>query len=56
MLNRPARKAKATASPTRISGVVMIRVCCRLSAAVARSSPDVHGKNQFRPVPLKMAL
>ena len=56
MLNRPQRKAKATASPVRISGVVMISVCCRLSAAVARSSLEIHGKNQFSPVPLKIAL
>ena len=44
MLNSPQRKAKATARPVRISGVVMISVCCRLSAAVVRSSPVVHGK------------
>ncbi len=56
MLNRPQRKANATARPVRISGVVMISVCWRLSAAVVRSSPVVHGKNQFRPVPLKIAL
>ena len=56
MLNSPQRKANATARPVRISGVVMISVCWRLSAAVVRSSPVVHGKNQFRPVPLKIAL
>ena len=56
MLNSPARNANATASPTRISGVVAIRVCCRFSAAVVRSSPLVHGNSQFRPVPLKIAL
>ena len=56
MLNSPQRKAKATASPVRISGVVRISVCCRFSAAVARSSPVTQGKNQFSPVPLKIAL
>ena len=56
MLNSPQRKAKATARPVRISGVVMISVCCRFSAAVVRSSPDTHGKSQLSPVPLKIAL
>ena len=55
MLNSPQRKAKATARPVRISGVVMISVCCRFSAAVVRSSPVVHGNSQFRPVPSKIA-
>ena len=70
MLKRPQRKAKATAIPVRISGVTMISVCCRFSAA---SEPVSHGnhtfvsengslieceptsKNQFRPVPSKIA-
>ena len=39
MLNIPQRNANATARPVRISGVVMISVCWRLSAAVARSRP-----------------
>jgi hypothetical protein len=56
MLNRPARNANATASPTRISGVVAISVCCRFSAAVVRSSPLVQGNSQFSPVPLKIAF
>ena len=56
MLNMPQRKANATARPVRISGVVMISVCCRFSAAIVRSSPAIHGKNQFSPVPLKIAL
>ena len=56
MLNRPQRKANATARPVRISGVVQISVCCRLIAAIVRSSSLIHGKNQFRPVPLKIAL
>ena len=56
MLNSPQRKAKATASPVRISGVVVISVCWRLSAAVVRSSPVTQGKIQFSPVPLKIAL
>jgi hypothetical protein len=56
MLNRPARKANATARPTRMNGVVRISVCCRLSAAVARSSPLTHGKTHCRPVPSKIAL
>jgi len=34
MLNRPQRNANATASPVRISGVVVSRVCDRLYAAV----------------------
>ena len=56
MLNRPQRNANATARPVRISGVVTISVCCRFSAAIVRSSALIHGKNQFRPVPLKIAL
>ena len=56
MLNRPARNANATASPTRISGVVRISVCCRFSAAIVRSSPVIHGNSQFRPEPSKIAL
>ncbi len=56
MLNRPQRNANATARPVRISGVVMISVCCRFSAATIRSSALIHGKNQFSPVPLKIAL
>ena len=35
MLNRPQRKANATASPARISGVVAISVCWRLNAAIS---------------------
>jgi hypothetical protein len=54
MLNSPARKAKATASPVRISGVVTISVCWRLIAASARSSIG-HGNSHWRPVPSKMA-
>jgi hypothetical protein len=60
MLKRPHRKAKATASPHRISVVVRISVCWRFRAALKRSPPGseplTHGKNQFRPVPLKIAL
>ena len=55
MLKRPHRKAKATARPVRISVVVQIKVCCMLSAAVTRSSPVTHGKNQLKPAPSKMA-
>jgi hypothetical protein len=55
MLNRPQRKAKATARPVRISGVVTISVCWRLRAATVRSSELIQGKNQFRPVPSKIA-
>ena len=55
MLKRPARNANATARPVRISGVVMISVCCRLSAASSRSSPVVQGKNHCRPVPFQIA-
>ena len=55
MLNRPQRNAKATARPARISGAVRSSVCCRLSAAIVRSSPVVHGNSQFRPVPSKIA-
>ena len=54
MLNSPARKAKATASPVRISGVVTISVCWRLIAASARSSIG-QGNSHCKPVPLKMA-
>jgi hypothetical protein len=56
MLKRPQRKAKATASPVRISGVVRMRVCWRLMDATVRSSALIHGKNQLRPVPSKIAL
>jgi hypothetical protein len=34
MLKRPQRNANATASPVRISGVVVSSVCVRLYAAV----------------------
>ena len=56
MLNSPQRNANATARPVRISGVVRISVCWRLSAATVRSSALIHGKNQFSPVPSKIAL
>ncbi len=56
MLNRPQRKANATASDVKTRVVVMIRVCCRLNAAFSRSNPVIQGKNQLRPVPLKMPL
>ena len=55
MLKSPARKANATARPVRISGVVMISVCWRLSAASVRSSPVVHGNSHWSPVPLQIA-
>ena len=42
--------------PVRISGVVRISVCCRFSAASERSSEEIHGKNQLRPDPSKIAL
>ena len=42
MLKSPHRKAKATARPVRISGVTMIRVCCRLSAVRLLVSQPVH--------------
>ncbi len=56
MLNMPQRNANATASPQRMSGVVSSSVCWRLSAAVVRVAPVTHGKSQFSPVPLKIAL
>ena len=56
MLNSPARNANATASPTRISGVVASSVCWRLNAAVDRALPVTHGNSHCRPVPLKIAL
>ena len=55
MLNSPQRKAKATASPVRISGVVAISVCWKLIAASARSSPVTHGKSHCSPEPSKIA-
>ena len=55
MLNRPQRKANATASPTRMSVVVWISVCWRLNAAVTRSVPVTHGNNQLSPEPSKIA-
>ena len=54
MLNRPQRKANATARPVKISVVVRRSVCCRLKAAASRSLPVTQGKSQLRPVPLKM--
>ena len=56
MLNMPQRKAKATASAVRSSGVVMIRVCCRSLAAARVSCPVSQRNGQFRPVPSKIAL
>ena len=56
MLNSPARKANATASPTRMSVVVWMSVCWSASAAVVRSAPLTHGNSQLSPVPLKIAL
>ena len=44
MLNRPARKAKATARPTRISGQVATSVCCRLKEASSEAWPVTQGK------------
>ena len=44
MLNMPHLKGSATASAVRMSGVVRISVCCRLSAAKSLSSEDVHGR------------
>ena len=38
-----------------MSDVVRMRVVCRLNAAVTRSAPSTHGKNQLRPVPSKIA-
>ena len=70
MLKRPQRKANATANPVRMSGVTTISVCWRLSAAREPVSHGNHTwasekgtpieweptwKNQFRPVPLKIA-
>ena len=55
MLKRPQRNANATARPVRISGVVRISVCWRLSSATVRSAPVTQGKNQFRPLPSKIA-
>src|SRR3954454_10182392 len=56
MLNSPQRNANATARPVRISGVVWMSVCWRLSAAAGRSALLVHGSSQFSPVPSKIAL
>ena len=39
MLNRPHRKANATASPVRMSAVVAIAVCCRFADATSTSCP-----------------
>ena len=70
MLKRPQRKANATASPVRISGVIDDQ---RLLEVERGGDPVSHGnqtreslngtpieweptwKNQFRPVPLKIA-
>ena len=51
-----ATVAARLATYVRAGGVVQISVCCRLIAAIVRSSSLIHGKNQFRPVPLKIAL
>ena len=39
MLNMPARKANATQSPARMSGVMAFSVCCRLKAASCSLTP-----------------
>ena len=54
MLNMPQRKAKATASPQRISVVVCSSVCERLYADVG-TRLVVGWKNQLRPAPSKMS-
>src|SRR5690349_10927432 len=70
MLNRPQRKANATARPVRMIGVVRSSVCWRFPAATddvsqgnqtfvvpngTRTECDPTWKNQLRPVPSKMA-
>ena len=54
MLNRPQRKANATARPTRMNVVVWISVCWRLNAAIESKSQGIW-KNQFSPAPSKIA-
>ena len=39
-----------------MSGVMTMSVCWRSFAASARASPVTQGKNQFKPVPSKIAL
>jgi hypothetical protein len=39
-----------------MNGVARIRVCWRFCAAMVRSSDEIHGNSQFRPVPSKIAL
>ena len=71
MLNMPQRNANATARAVRMIGVVSSSVCWRFCAATdpvfhqKNTFVDVNGmwieyepkwKNQFRPVPLKIAL
>jgi len=34
---------------------VSTSVVCKLKAAVVRSASEIHGKNQFSPVPSKIA-
>src|SRR5688500_11055606 len=55
MLKSPQRNAQATATPVSIRGVTISSVCCRFRAASVRWGPSTHGKNQLRPVPLKIA-
>jgi hypothetical protein len=55
MLNMPQRKAKATASPVRISVVVWSSVWLKLYAAVLETSVLVGWASQFSPAPLTMS-
>ena len=56
MLNRPQRNANATARPVRISGVVLDQRLLQVQRRDRRGRPrSIHGKNQFSPVPLKIA-
>ena len=45
MLNRPQRKAKATARPVRTSAVHRMSVCCRFEAASDAMSSVFHGNH-----------
>ena len=56
MLKRPHRKANATASPVRISGVGQDQRLLEVERRVRPLLAEHPGKNQFRPVPLKIPL
>ena len=54
-VEEPAAEGERHREAVRMSGVVTSSVCWRSRAASSRASPVTQGKNQFRPVPSKIA-